>query len=216
MTDRREAAAQRRANVRRETRLARTESAARAIGTIRPGDEVLILTHGQFSMIDALTHLLTQTGPAAVSVSTWTAASADLTHAERFLHSGVITSLRFLVDRSFQTRHPAYCATLIDLFGVDSVRTTRVHAKFATIRNDTHDLAIRTSMNLNENPRLETIEISADSGLADFLDAQFDEFFAQPAGDLSDGAMPSPKRSGDGMSGVTGVGRVNVSPAPRL
>jgi len=41
------------------------------------------------------------------------------------------------------------------------------------------DLAIRTSMNLNHNPRLEDFEISDDPVLADYLDPVTAEIFAR-------------------------------------
>lgn len=208
-----EAASHRRSGVDRTVRAARAESARRAVGTLVPGAEVLILTHGQFSIIDALAAILDQTGPADVSISTWTAAAADLTHAERWVRSGRIRSLRFLVDRSFATRQPGYCQVLLDLFGPDAIRTTRTHAKFATVRNDSSALAIRTSMNLNANPRLETLEISVDVGLADFLDEQFSLFFAAPAGDMN-GALPTARRPVAPGGGVSRVGRVTTTTPP--
>lgn len=149
------------------------------------GCEIVCLTHGQFSVIHALEALLAHTGPARVTISTWSAAHADLEHASRFLVDGRIDSIRFLVDRSFKTRQPDYCATLRRLYGDDAIRTTRLHAKFITIRGGGWALAVRTSMNLNENPRLELIEVSDDEALADFLDGEADAFFAEPAGDFA-------------------------------
>lgn len=148
------------------------------------------MTFGQFSLIDALWAVLRQTGPADVSIATWTAAGADTTRAEQFLRDGRIRSIRWLVDRSFETRQPKYCATLRHLFGDEVIRTTRSHAKFATIRNSEWSLAVRSSMNLNHNPRLETFEVSDDPGLADFLDSMFDEIFdGQPPG-VMNGELP--------------------------
>ncbi len=175
----------------REKRLARTESAARALAGIEPGCELLCMTYGQFSLIDGLWALLRQTGPADVSIATWTAAGADTTRAEQFLRDGRIRRMRWLVDRSFETRQPDYCATLRRLFGDDAIRTTRSHAKFATIRNEAWNLAVRTSMNLNENPRLETIEVSDDPGLADFLDAIFGQVFVEQPPGVMDGELPA-------------------------
>ncbi len=120
------------------------------------------MAYGQFSLIDALWAMLRRTGPADVSIATWTAAGADVTRASHFLRDGRIRRMRWLVDRSFETRRPAYCATLRGLFGDDAIRTTRSHAKFATIRNEEWDLAVRTSMNLNSNARMETIQVSDD------------------------------------------------------
>ena len=174
----------------REMVPARSESASVALDGLVRGGEVFCLTFGQFSFIDAIWALLRKTGPADVSIATWTAAGADTTPAEQFLADGRIRSIRWLVDRSFETRQPAYCATLRRLFGDDVIRTTRSHAKFATIRNDDWALAVRTSMNLNMNPRLETIEVSDSPPFADFLDGMFDEVFAgQPPGVMK-GELP--------------------------
>jgi hypothetical protein len=76
------------------------------------------------------------------------------------------------------------------LFGDACIRTTRSHAKFATIRNDRWAIAVRTSMNLNENPRLENIEISDDPALCGFLESVADDLYAdQPTG-IFDGELP--------------------------
>lgn len=174
----------------RELVSARSESASVALAGLQPGGEVFCMTFGQFSFIDALWALLRMTGPADVSISTWTAAGADTTRAEQFLRDGRIRSIRWLVDRSFETRQPAYCATLRELFGDEVIRTTRSHAKFATIRNGEWDLAVRTSMNLNMNPRLETIEVSDAPAFADFLDGLFDEVFEGQAPGVMNGELP--------------------------
>ena len=174
----------------------RTGPAREHLADIQPGCEVVILTHGQFSLIDVITVLLDVTGPADVTISTWSAANADLTHAANFLRDGRIRTIRFLVDRSFQTRQPEYCATLRRLYGDDAIRTARLHAKFVTIRNDRWNLAVRTSANLNENPRLELVEVSDDPALADFLDGEVDAIFAnQPAGTFNGELPPAETRT---------------------
>jgi hypothetical protein len=180
---------------------ARTESASRAL-RIESGCEIVCLTHGQFSLVDALDALLRQTGSAHVSIATWTAAAADTERAEQLLRDDRIISMRWLVDRSFETRQPDYCATLRRLFGDAAIRTTRSHAKFATLRNESWDLAIRTSMNLNHNARLELIEVSDDPALADFLDAQFGEVFARQASGVMDGELPPIRRIAAIQAGI--------------
>lgn len=174
-----QATSHRRAGVKRTVRSGKTGGCAHAIGPVEPGMEVFVLTHGQFSLIDALVYLSREIGPCDLSVSTWTAGSEDLQHMADLLASGQFRSVRFLVDRSFVTRQPAYCAKLRTLFGDDVIRTTRAHAKFITLRNDRFDLAVRTSMNLNYNPRMENIEISDDPALADFMDREFDTYFRE-------------------------------------
>lgn len=170
---------------------ARHESAKKVFEGLERGCEVVVLTHGQFSIIHAIEALLAHTGPADVTISTWSAAHADLEHASRFLQDGRVKSIRFLVDRSFATRQPKYCATLRRIYGDEAIRTTNLHAKFVTIRSETGwTLAVRTSANLNENKRLEMIEVSDDPMLADFLDNEVDQLFAQNReSDFGDGDM---------------------------
>lgn len=153
-------------------------TAAEAIGPLTPGCEIYGLNKGQFSLIDIIEHCLAATGPADVTLSTWTAAGADLSFAHALLTNGTITSLRFVVDFSFPTRQPAYCAALRERFGDAAIRITKTHAKFVVIRNATWNLVIRSSMNLNENRRLESFEISDDAGMASYLLELCDELFA--------------------------------------
>lgn len=164
---------------RREMRLAKLATAAEAIGTIDPQTDLYVLTFGQFSLIDALVHLLDQTGPAEVDLSTWTAHDAHLERSAELIEAAAIRRFRMIVDRSFETPKPDYCHHMRRLFGPDCIRAIRTHAKFAVVRGERFDLVVRTSMNLNENPRLENIEISADRGFAAWMTAIVDEIFAE-------------------------------------
>jgi hypothetical protein len=159
-----------------------SRSVADAVGPIIKGIECYGISKGQFSLIDLITYCLEATGPADVIISTWTAAGADLKFAYKLMTAGQIRSLRFLVDFSFPSRQPAYCAALRETFGDDCIRISKNHCKFVTIRSNAWDLVIRTSMNLNENRRLESFEISDDANMADFLEEVIAELFAtQPA-----------------------------------
>lgn len=158
---------------------AKTSAASECFQDLQPGCELYILTFGQFSLIDALVALLDVTGPAKVDISTWTAAYAHLDRSKALMESAAITDLRFLVDRSFLTRQPEYCQHLRSLFGDRCIRTYRAHSKFMTVKNDKWSLAIRTSMNLNENPRLENIEVSDDPALCAFMTRVVDDVFAE-------------------------------------
>lgn len=141
--------------------------------------EIDCATFGQFSIIDVIEALLEKTGPADVTLATWTAAAFDLSQIEKQLLNKSIRSLRLIIDRSFVSRQPGFVKTILERFGEDSVRTTRTHAKFVVIRNDEWNVVIRTSMNLNHNPRLEYCQVVDDEGLADFWlsisEAIFDE-----------------------------------------
>lgn len=165
-------------------RALRGEGAARAIGEIKPGCEIFGFTKGQFSCIDLLIHCLKYTGPADVFVATWSAAAGDIKAAYNFLKNGKIRSIKFLVDYSFRSRKPEFCDELVSVFGDDAIRVTVTHAKYFLIRNEDWDLVIRTSMNLNYNPRYENFEISDDKDFADFQQAIIDEIWnSQEAGE---------------------------------
>lgn len=183
----------------RSVRMAKVCAAREALSDLRSGHEVYCLTFGQFSLMDAIQVLLELTGPADVAISTWTAATADLTRSAEYLQDQRIRSLRFVVDTSFPQRQPGYAARLVELFGENAIRTTRTHAKFATVTNDAWDLAVRTSMNLNENPRLESIEVSDDPLLCRFLVSVVDDIFsAEVPGDYRTKRTPR-------LAGIAGV-----------
>ena len=147
------------------------QTAATALGALEQGMEVFGFTMGQFSVIHLLAAILAQTGPADVTISTWTAASREIDVAYNLLRDGRVRSLRFLVDFSFPRRQPRYCEQLRERFGDACLRVTKSHAKFLLIRNETWNLCVRTSMNLNENTRFETFEVSDDLAMAEFLES---------------------------------------------
>lgn len=144
------------------------ESAKKSIGKIYKGMEIFGLTKGQFSIINVIETVIEQTGPSDVVISTWTAAGDEIKKAEDFLNNGFINKLHFIVDRSFETRKKTYYDMLIKKFG-DIVSVTNTHAKFILISNDEWKISIRTSMNLNENKRLENFEISDCEKLFEYL-----------------------------------------------
>lgn len=171
-------------NVTREFRHGtRGESAARCIGDIIKGGDIFGLTKGDFSMIDILRHIAKQIGPCHIDIGTWTAAAADIKQAENMLNDKNILGMRWLVDRSFPARQGKYYASLLQKFGKDSVRLARFHAKFILLENDEYTVAVRTSMNLNENKRIEFYEISEGSPISDYLREIVDYHFALPSED---------------------------------
>lgn len=179
----------------RRARVSRVANARETLKDFDKGREVYVMTYGQFSIMDAVDAVLEKTGPADVSISTWTAASADLSRSAEHLHNSRIRSIRFLVDRSFLTRQAQYAAKLVELFGEGAVRTTRIHAKFVTIVNDEWNVVMPTSMNLNENRRLEFLHVVDDAELCGFFNAVIDEVFAQEPPGLN-GARDVPMLSG--------------------
>ena len=65
------------------------------------------------------------------------------------------------------------------LFGDDAIRCTNTHAKIALITNDVWNVAIRSSMNLNKNPRFENFDIDDNEEIAGLFHRHFDEMQEQ-------------------------------------
>lgn len=182
------------------------KTVADAVGEITPGCEIFGLSKGQFSLVDIITHCLATTGPADVVISTWTAANADLGFANELLTAGAIRTLRFIVDFSFPTRQPEYCAALRERFGDGALRVTKTHAKFVVIRNENWNIVIRSSMNLNENKRLESFEVSDHAGMAEFCLDLCDHIFEwQEAGA---GFTQTPYKNVQDFDGLLGGGEL--------
>jgi hypothetical protein len=156
----------------------RAACAADAVAALeRDGCELVGLTRGQFSLTDLLVAVLDKTGPAELSISTWTAASASVQTMLELLQTGQITSCRWLVDTTFVRRVPQLVAEIRRQFGNDAIRVTRTHAKFCTITNERWKVAIRSSMNLNQNPRLESYELGHDPQLCAWLDGVINDIW---------------------------------------
>ena len=161
--------------------------------------EVDILTLGQFSIIDAVEAVLEITGPARVTLATWTAAEFDLTQIEAQIVGAAITDLRLIIDRSFVARQPRFVDLIHQRFGVDSVRSTRTHAKFVVIANAGWNVVMRTSMNLNHNPRIEYLQVVDDADLAGMYLAMSDSIFDEEPPGLEN------RRSVPDLAGVDGI-----------
>jgi hypothetical protein len=174
-----------------EIRLVKQASARRALDNFGPGMQTYCITHGQFSLAEVIAILLEKIGPADAAMSTWTAGAADLNIIANTLTAGNIKTMRLIVDCSFGQRHPAYLHLCRELYGDEAIRSIRTHLKFVVLTNDEWNIVLRTSMNLNENPRVEYFEVSDDKELADFFLEMVDTIFEEEkVGDFSTKMVP--------------------------
>lgn len=142
-------------------------NAADAIGDIHAGMSVFALTRGQWSMIDAVLHVLDCVGLAEISVWTWTVAEYEIGTLTRLRNDRRLTGGRLVIDAGARRKNAAIIADWKAAFGSDSVRYVRNHAKIATIKSASGlRLLLRGSMNLNFNPRFEQFDLT--EGGADF------------------------------------------------
>ena len=149
--------------------LGREKTAKDFLGRITPGFYITGFTMGQFSLIDILKAVIEEIGPVSVSMSTWTVAKADCSELLAMLHDGSFKSFRLLIDSTFQKRQPSITTEIRRQFGPESIVITRNHAKLLLIKNDIYSIYGETSMNLNFNPRMETISLRDDKALHDFF-----------------------------------------------
>ncbi len=130
---------------------------------------ILGLTNGEFSLIDLIYSVLKKVGRSRVIVATWSAGIKDVHQVKWMVDSNLISDFKILTDHSYKSRQSKYAASIEDLFGLENIRTSEMHAKFVLIENDKFKVAIRSSMNLNANKTCELFEIDEGDEIYDFL-----------------------------------------------
>ena len=177
------------------------ERADGLIGQIEQGMELFVLNKGQADVAEILEHIGWQTGPASLTISTWTAAGADISRMKELCDGKLFTSIRWLLDRSFPNRQPEFFQHIQRLFP-KQIRLTAVHSKFAIIRNQNWNIVTRGSANLNSAKRLEHLEISDDADLADAIENYVSEIFKNE----SSAEIPLPCMANDPADGDDALG----------
>ncbi|HOO50636.1 MAG TPA: hypothetical protein PLK94_05025 [Alphaproteobacteria bacterium] len=153
------------------------QSAKESIGELTRNSRLTGVTKGQFSLLDLIRAIAEQTGPAALTVSTWSTGIRDTENLGLLINKGLFTSVSLCLDRSFAGRQPQYLESVVKTWGWDNIRMTRNHAKFFLLRNDSWNICCRSSMNLNRNPRLEQYDIDDSLELCEFFQGIIDEIF---------------------------------------
>ena len=119
------------------------------------------VTRGQWSMIDAVLHVLDQVGPSKLSLWTWTVAEYEVQTLTRLRQDERVTGGRLVIDAGARTKNAGIIAEWKDSFGEDAVRYVTNHSKIARIESESGlKLLLRGSMNLNFNPRFEQFDIT--------------------------------------------------------
>lgn len=135
-------------------------SAAQAIGPLSKDVSVFAVTRGQWSMIDAILHCLSELGPSEVSVWTWTIADYEIEAMGGLMARSEITAATLVIDQSADRRNADTIDKWRQRFGANSVRIVKNHAKIARVWNRDLRLLLRGSMNLNFNPRFEQFDLT--------------------------------------------------------
>lgn len=160
-----------------------------AFGPLVPGGRTVVLSKGAFGKADVVADILDQTGPADLTLATWTISAREIGAFRDRVASGQILSLRLMVDASFPARNAAYAAKLRASYGADCIRLAVCHAKLAVITNDAWAVVVLSSANLNRNSRLEIFSVEDNRVLADELNRVLGTWFEAPAADQWDVGM---------------------------
>ena len=77
-------------------------------------------------------------------------------------------------------------AQMREKLGRENIRVAQTHSKFAVFQNAEWKVVLRSSMNLNMNPRNEDFTVAHDPELADFLNRILDEVWAKQKSEMAD------------------------------
>lgn len=136
------------------------QTAAECIGPIAPHMALFAITRGQFSMVDAVLHVLDQLGPSRLTIWTWTIAAYEIDQFVALQHDRRVVDGLLVIDGGARTKNRDIIAHWHESFGATSVRYVRNHAKIATVHNAQFKVLLRGSMNLNFNPRFEQLDVT--------------------------------------------------------
>lgn len=136
------------------------ENARQAVGTLIKNCEIFGITKGDISIVNIIEEVVKQVGKCNVTVVTWAAAGYDISKLKALKDSDFISEINFILDYSAESKlGKDRFKDMRDMFPYN-VYLTKIHAKSILIKNDDWNIVIRTSMNLNENKRMENFEIS--------------------------------------------------------
>jgi len=131
-----------------------------------PGNNTPYFSDGEFSMHQLIEHLLEQTGPAKVVLSSFSITEVAIRTFQRLMESRTIQSMACLFD--FTVRRHKLGLLFFASSVISRIAITKCHAKIVLIYNGKHYITVVSSANLNINDKIEAGVISADSKIFDF------------------------------------------------
>ena len=135
-------------------------------GQIKPKQTIEFCTAGEFSMHQLLQYILTFTGPANVYLSTWTLKEEPARVLHFLKKTGKIKELNCVFDyriRTLDEKHFDFLHTIIDKYTL-----TKCHAKVLAIEGWYFNVAVISSANMSNNPRIEAGYISCNDKSVEF------------------------------------------------
>jgi len=146
----------------------------RSIGLLEHGRQKHYYSDGNFNLIRLIFHLLKQTGPAHVFMTTYSISQQSLEKVQSALNKKDLLSIRFLIDNRVKVMSPKPFQMLRQSF---IYRCVSLHAKVALIENEQWRISIVTSQNATDNPKLERGVIFTDDLIFKFDKTQLENAF---------------------------------------
>ena len=136
------------------------------IGRVKMGETVHYVSNGEWSMHDLLFHLISITGPARVTLCSWSISEKAVRRIIEAFNDNVLIDLRCVFDWRVKVRRPEVLSMVQK--NIRNIALTACHAKVTVIENDDWSIAIIGSANYTNNPRIESGVIACDKAVAGF------------------------------------------------
>jgi hypothetical protein len=131
----------------------------KSIGQLQKGKTTHYYSYGNFNLVRLLIHILKQTGPANVFMTSYSFSQTSIEQLLNHRQKGNILSFRVIVDNRVKTMSPIPFQMLSTAF---DYRCSSIHAKVALVWNDNWNISVVTSQNATDNPKLERGTIFTD------------------------------------------------------
>jgi hypothetical protein len=137
----------------------KTKTLIKSIGQLQNGKTTHYYSYGNFNLVRLLIHLLKQTGPANVFMTSYSFSQTSIEQLLNHRQKGNILSFRVIIDNRVKTMSPIPFQMLSTAF---DYRCSSIHAKVALVWNDNWHISVVTSQNATDNPKLERGTIFTD------------------------------------------------------
>lgn len=136
-----------------------------SFGQLEQGRDIHFYSFGNFNLVRLLMHLLRQTGPAHLFMTSYSFSMRSIEQLQNRLESRQLLSFRLIVDHRVKSMSPKPFQMLSTAF---NYRCLPIHAKVALLWNEQWTLSVITSQNATDNPKMERGVIQTDPAVFDF------------------------------------------------
>ena len=144
---------------------------------LQKNKDIPFVSDAEFSTHELISHLLNQTGPSAVRISSFSISEMAIRSFFNLQESGQITSLSCLFD--FNVKRHKLGLLFFASNVVSCIRLTKVHAKLIFIDNEDWNLVVVTSANLNINDKKEVGIIINSRDHYSFYSEKYNQWFEE-------------------------------------